>query len=220
MSIEKLDEPRYGFDLLEMFYNESPDQGVARVPGAAKAMIFVRYVGKVETFSAAMRQAWMAVGSVTGITANDPYALAATESKADINSGTNTPSGTAFALTHRQNPSIDLPQIAYASINNAVNTVLLTYTQPLEIALIASSTRTSIQPKFIQPEDLDTSKTPSAVSHKIFLHFGYAWDEDEDVCWAPFLGLGGEVEFSGNNCGTYSALSQWGIWLKGGVSWS
>jgi len=158
-----------------------------------------------------------APSNATSATANDPYALAATESKSDINSGTNTPSGTAFALAHRLNPSIDNPQVPGVG---AAGVDILMYTAPL-LESEGGATRTSIQPRFIQPEDLDTSKTPSAVSHKIFLHFGFAWDnEEKDVCWAPFLGLGGEVEFSGQNCGTYSALSQWGIWLKGGVSWS
>ena len=43
-------QPGYGFYLFEMFYNQSLDYRVARVPGASAAEIPVRHVGKVETF--------------------------------------------------------------------------------------------------------------------------------------------------------------------------
>lgn len=53
---------------------------------------------------------------------------------------------------------------------------------------------------------------PSAVSHAVFSHIGYSW---EDSDWAPSLGVGGKVEFSGRG---NRAADQWEIWLKGGVA--
>jgi hypothetical protein len=62
--------------------------------------------------------------------------------------------------------------------------------------------------------DPDSAATPSAVSHTVFTHFGYTWLNCD---YLPFLGIGGQIEFSGikNN-----ALSQWGIWVKGGFTFS
>lgn len=59
-----------------------------------------------------------------------------------------------------------------------------------------------------------SAANPEALSHKFFVHAGYAW---EDCDYTPFLGFGGEAEFSGNR---NSALDQWGIWIKGGFAFS
>ena len=58
--------------------------------------------------------------------------------------------------------------------------------------------------------DKDSCLSPSALSHKIFTNFQYNW-WDNDYC--PFLGIGGEVEFSGDD---NHALDQWGVFLTGG----
>jgi hypothetical protein len=79
--------------------------------------------------------------------------------------------------------------------------------------------------------DYDGART-KGMSNKVFGHIAYSWNDREVV---PYLGLGGEVEFGRNNdcdcsttcstscstdcsCCKYASLSQWGIWLKGGVS--
>lgn len=69
---------------------------------------------------------------------------------------------------------------------------------------------------FIKTDDLDVegAEHPSAISHKIFTHLGYIWDNCD---YSPFLGVGGEVEFSGRQD---RALDQWGIWAKGGFFYS
>jgi hypothetical protein len=61
---------------------------------------------------------------------------------------------------------------------------------------------------------IDSAANPRAISHKFFVHASYAW---ENCDYTPFLGIGGEVEFSGNR---NSALDQWGIWIKGGFAFS
>ncbi|MEX0940606.1 MAG: hypothetical protein WDZ41_04565 [Candidatus Babeliales bacterium] len=69
-------------------------------------------------------------------------------------------------------------------------------------------------PVFITTGDLnvESATNPGAVSHKLFTHLAYTW---ENCDYLPFLGLGGEVEFSGRN---NRALDQWGIWVKGGFT--
>ena len=71
-------------------------------------------------------------------------------------------------------------------------------------------------PVFISTDDLDinSARHPGAVSHKLFTHFAYTW---ENCDYLPFLGLGGEVEFSGRD---NRALDQWGVWVKGGFTFS
>ena len=61
---------------------------------------------------------------------------------------------------------------------------------------------------------IGSAANPRALSHKFFGHASYAW---ENCDYTPFLGLGGEVEFSGKR---NAALDQWGIWIKGGFAFS
>jgi len=142
--------------------------------------------------------------------------LAATESKADIHAGTNTPIGTDYAPTHRNNPSIDTPALAWYAA--AADEELL-ITEGVGTPA-TNQVKSSTTPEFLKSSMLKTGKTPSAISHKIFAHFSYAWKDDveEEDEWIPFLGIGGEVEWAGKTDGLYATLSQWGIWLKGGLS--
>ena len=67
---------------------------------------------------------------------------------------------------------------------------------------------------FISNADLnvDSAATPNALSNKVFAHVGYTWEHFE---YMPFLGIGGEAEFSGS---ANNALNQWAVWIKGGFS--
>lgn len=86
-------------------------------------------------------------------------------------------------------------------------------------------------PHYITTEDIsfDTTRTKSS-THKLFMHLGYSWLAHAHP---PFVGLGGEVEFGSvdscnqrttcapgcsSGCCYAVAVSQWGIWLKGGVA--
>lgn len=62
--------------------------------------------------------------------------------------------------------------------------------------------------------DLVAGANPSALSHKVFGHLGYAW---EDCDYAPFVGIGGFSEWSGRK---NRAFDQWGVWAKGGFAFS
>jgi hypothetical protein len=78
----------------------------------------------------------------------------------------------------------------------------------------ANATVADPTPVFIRTEDLDiaSAEHPGAVSHKLFAHIAYTW---ENCDYLPFVGIGGEVEFSGRN---NRAFDQWGVWIKGGFT--
>jgi hypothetical protein len=105
---------------------------------------------------------------------------------------------------------------------------LHTYVPPVSSDVILSS-------------DIDYDNAQSkGMSHKVFGHVSYAW-MDRDI--VPFIGIGGEGEFGRNencssscasacanacstcstsscskSCCKLASLSQWGVWIKGGVS--
>ena len=161
--------------------------------------------------------------------------LAATESMATIHAGTN---GLDDAgLINPTNPDIDTPIAAVATFNGADVTVDV-------LGLEGTAINTSNPPVFIKAADLDISGARMrGFSNKIFTHFGYTWNNCCDR-WIPFVGIGASGEFgshrscntgcgSNNNNSTSSnhnmcssssggcnkfALSQWAVWIKGGVS--
>jgi len=81
----------------------------------------------------------------------------------------------------------------------------------------------SQRPVLLRDCDIDTNSAvaPSSLSNKLFVHISYS--KDPQVClmngadWIPFVGVGGEVEIGQVN-DKRASLSQWGIWLKTGVS--
>ncbi len=145
--------------------------------------------------------------------------LSATQSCATINSGTN-----KNQLANDDNPNVD---------NRAV----------------LDGAGNSNPPVFLKESDLDldSAKTKGR-SHKLFSHATYRWEDWKDS-WAPYVSIGTEIEWGNSDdccdtdCKTTSktascntacktdcktdcddcqncALSQWGIWFKGGVSFS
>jgi hypothetical protein len=66
---------------------------------------------------------------------------------------------------------------------------------------------------FVTTKDLDIkgAEARGTLSHKIFAYVGYEWPSCD---LSPFVGLGGEGEFSGQS---NTALNQWGLWIKGGI---
>jgi len=99
-------------------------------------------------------------------------------------------------------------------------------------------TRTSIQPKFLSTADVDCAgASTKGLSHKIFAHVSRTWAETE-CGHIPYLGVGAKIEVAVHNsccqgpktCFTTAecnpcasscrkcALSEWGIWVKGGIS--
>ncbi len=144
--------------------------------------------------------------------------LSATESKADIYSGTNTPQGTAYAATQLRNPSIDNATFAFLNPSAAAADALQLFSGAVNPRQAANDQRTSLQPVFV--DELATCKGPSALSNKVFANIGYVWKDKDECEWIPFIGIGGEAEFGAKTSGNYSAISQWGVWVKGGLAFN
>ncbi len=175
--------------------------------------------------------------------------LSATQSEAIICGGTNFGrNGATTSLTQdagRRNPGIDGPQPATGDADRDGNgTEPLSSVVDLVVDVDNPAINTSIEPVFIKQCDIDFSRT-KGLSHKLFGHVNYMCGEHEE--WVPYVGIGAEVEFgssesscpdpcdvkcdtdcqtdcetscktTGNCC--KCALSQWGIWIKAGVSYS
>jgi len=146
--------------------------------------------------------------------------LSATQSEATIRSGKNYPAQNGD--NPMLNPRIDNPKDAYSFVNPVGS--IGDPNDPCE--LTSGQIKTSVQPKVVGPCDLDTYKSPSALTHKIFGHLNYKWAPDECDDWVrnPYLGIGAEAEFGGkcckNSCDkSRTGISQWGIWIKAGWSY-
>lgn len=151
---------------------------------------------------------------------NSPVALSATQSEATIHSGLNFPSAGAPTPVEiqegRRNPRIDNPLPARAQTNLTA--------QPGTMPN-ADRIKTSVEPEFFTASSLSTQAgRTKGISSKVFTHLQYLWCAGNG--WQPYLGVGGEAEFGHQSkpfmvekcCSCLGcAVSQWGIWFKGGV---
>ena len=158
--------------------------------------------------------------------------LSATQSKATITSVTNFVDGQANPQT---NPNIDNPQPATGDSDAPFTNDDTLFATPN----LNNQINTSIQSVFLTLQDIDCdSSRTRGISHKLFTNLSYTWVDCED--WAPYFGVGAKVEFSQNkSCSTNVCpddsicdsqicddscppcnLSEWGIWIKGGLSFN
>jgi len=142
------------------------------------------------------------IGSTSGIRPQPanahPIALAATESKATINHGTNFGSKPCNDdLGALGNDNIDNPELAFANIIGVKEAVINEFQiinpgPPASADVVRIQEHTSIQPKLLSVEDVDFVTT-KGLSHKLFAHVNYTWLNDD--CYTPFLGVGASAEF-------------------------
>ena len=155
--------------------------------------------------------------------------LSATQSNATIHSGTNaTTTDAALTDVALQNGGVNNPLWAFA--NQGTYRVIHTPTTEGGVNADTNIMRSSFQPVFISSSDVALQKT-KGLSHTVFTHLSYNWDRE----WNPSLGIGGSAEFGKTSCGdcsgsstccttnccdscSYCSLSQWSVWVKGGVS--
>ncbi len=160
--------------------------------------------------------------------------LSATESQATIFSGTDEFSDPD---TWSENLFIDCPKLAYdaQTPNNALFTHTIGTLTSGGDALWVPVNTTFPGPILFTEDDLDfKSAATRGISQKLFVNIGYLWQECNR--WQPYVGLGSEIEWGSHSCGSCQtskqivgsngessccscALSQWGIWIKGGVSY-
>lgn len=85
----------------------------------------------------------------------------------------------------------------------------------------AFSIDTGLQPRLLSVNDLNirSGEAHSVITHKLFSFLSYTW---MDECgWNPHIGVGFELEFDGNHgrsSGEKTGQSQWGILIKGGLT--
>lgn len=151
---------------------------------------------------------------------NSPVPLSATQSKATING----------VITNISNAGVDNAALASALTGPTDLTVLPNNPAPGSPQINTSSTAV-----FIKADDIDFGQRTRGISNMIFTHLSYTWDRE---CWVPYLGVGAMAEFGkheGSNCNTGTttttsssscsscldcAVSQWGVWVKGGISFN
>ncbi len=82
-------------------------------------------------------------------------------------------------------------------------------------------------PRFISTAhiDLRSAASPMVLTHKIFAHVSYGFEEMHANWCMPYLGIGTSIEFEGINTANTekpnrNTLSQWAIWAKGGIAFS
>lgn len=177
-----------------------------------------------------------------------PINLAATQSTATISHGTNFPGvdctfvdssnsvATGALLAATANPRIDNVQPAFSDGDPL-------FAQPFPD--FGPQTNTSIQPITLTEDDINVV-TNRNITHKVFAHFNYTWQDREECQWIPFVGVGASAEFAsrgGNcdttacdvaticgtentcdsddrsNCTSCSSLNQWSVWIKGGFAY-
>jgi len=158
--------------------------------------------------------------------------LSGTQSNATIHAGTNTQAAKVFSIDATRNPGVDS---ARPALSNAFATNCSINNKP---ANGEQQIFTTINPIFLSDCDLDfDAAATKGLSHKLFAHFSYQWTEKDD--YIPFIGFGASGEFadtSSNCCKTDKnkndctlkckegcnrcSLSQWGVWVKGGFSFS
>ena len=111
------------------------------------------------------------------------YPISATQSLANIYGGKNCPEEDPSL-----NPAID--NLTNASVPGPIG---------LADAVNNGPVNTSIQPVLVDRCMLNLGQAPSAITHKLFMHIGYAWKDRECDDWTPFFGIGGKVEFAQDN---------------------
>ncbi len=173
----------------------------------------------------------------TELSTDEPVALSATECGSTIHKGTNVDadSTACVGVDALQNCGVDNPEFAYGDG--------IRLTHDINFSDEANHINTSLEPKFINCCDINLART-RGISHKIFLNANHTWDKDG---WTPYLGIGGSVEFgkhsSDTSCETAfpdcsapcdptaccdtkcsncldCAVSQWSLWLKGGLNFN
>ena len=151
-------------------------------------------------------------GGGATLAAFTPVALSATQSDATINTGLNGASTI--------NANIDNAQLATADTNN------VELRNAPAAAAQTQQINTSINPVFLKETQLlACDARTQGMSSKIFTHLHYSWLHR--TRWVPSLGIGAHVEFDHDNysCRTECnndcprcAVSNWALWVKGGIA--
>ena len=173
--------------------------------------------------------------------ATDPIALSPSQSNATITHGTNnftstnTNLGGIDGIRPTRNPGVDDPAFARKT-SGADGTAQNINDRPDNLGL---QTKTSRSPIILTTDDLDVDgATTKGLSQSFFAGFCYTWHEYTPN-YKPYLCAGGQAEFHKidhfctvqdkhtcticerpQECSScrFCGVSQWSVWLKGGLS--
>ena len=152
---------------------------------------------------------------VYGFTLLPPANLAvlvnATQSKATIRKGQGQEN------SNFQNFNID--SAAVADQTGGVLLAQLNFADSIALQIPQIDIRGSNPAVLLKDGDIneESALLPRAISHKVFINFNYAWDNDDDI--KPFLGGGFSGEWADIKDDKNLVPSQWALWIKGGLSY-
>lgn len=153
---------------------------------------------------------------VYGFNSDDnPVPVSATQHNATINTGqgvTNFVTGSEFA-----NVNADNPEFAFDTLTFTLSQ--LNSTDAADLAIPQQQIFSSFDPIFLTDADINVCSglLPRAISNKVFINAAYIWKDA--LCIIPYVSAGASGEWAGTNACNNSAFSQWGVWIKGGLTY-
>lgn len=146
----------------------------------------------------------------------NPVRLSVSQSKATVFAAA-TPSN-ILGTSPYTNANADTPTQAFDGSGVALNQ--LNSTDAAALAISQAPINTSAKIKFLQDSDINecSALVPYAISHTVFAHANKSWSAIAESVY-PYLGAGISVELGGHTLADNSALSQWRLWIKGGISY-
>lgn len=142
-----------------------------------------------------------------------PIPLNATQSKASLHA----PQGNGNTTDNFVNNNADNPALMY----NVAQTVQQTTVESLSNTGATSQQQVNGSKHSIVLTDSDINEcsglSPRALTHKVFGSVSYQFESSYYA--QPYILLGAEAEFAGESDHRKTAISQWGIWIKGGFSY-
>lgn len=140
-----------------------------------------------------------------------PIRLEVSQSTATLHAGLEGVSSTYI------NGNADLPAFAFDAAGASINQ--LSAADSVALSIPQAQIRTSSAPIFLADDKINESSglVDRALSHTFFLNIARLWDHIDGI--APYLAAGIAVELGGHDLCKNSALSKWGMWLKGGLAY-
>jgi hypothetical protein len=127
----------------------------------------------------------------------------------------------ARALNIKQFESQNFVDNGVPLVDEETDTTFITWDSPTKpadkvVQAFDSEKDGKTAPVFVKTSTIRVKPIPALISHKVFAHVDYAWENCE--CYQPYLGVGGEVQFAQQNNCHVCTPNQWGIWVRGGLN--
>jgi hypothetical protein len=152
---------------------------------------------------------------IYGFDSSQAIPLSVSQHEATIYAGqgaTNFAAGAQFA-----NANADNPAGAYNAIGLPLDQLTVEDSDELNIAL--ENVNSSFNPVLLTDADINVCSglLPKAISNKLFVNASYIWKDAH--CIMPYVSGGVSAEWAGTEALENSAYSQWGFWVKGGITY-